>query len=69
MLFQTDVIPMQVWDKEIWESVIKRVNRHYFYINNMLYIIHKNKLENYQTPEGIVVPKVLRKYNGFDIIN
>ncbi len=35
----------------------------------MLYIIHKNKLENYQTPEGIVVPKVLRKYNGFDIIN
>jgi serine--tRNA ligase len=26
-------------------------------------------LENYQTLEGIVVPEVLRKYTGFDIIN
>ncbi|MEI7508071.1 MAG: serine--tRNA ligase [Flavobacterium sp.] len=26
-------------------------------------------LENYQTPEGIVIPDVLRKYTGFDIIN
>jgi seryl-tRNA synthetase len=26
-------------------------------------------LENYQTPEGIVIPEVLRKYIGFDIIN
>lgn len=26
-------------------------------------------LENYQTPEGIVVPEVLRPYTGFDIIN
>ena len=26
-------------------------------------------LENYQTREGIVVPEVLRKYTGFDIIN
>ena len=26
-------------------------------------------LENYQTPEGIVVPEALRKYTGFDIIN
>ncbi len=26
-------------------------------------------LENYQTPDGIVVPEVLRKYTGFDIIN
>jgi seryl-tRNA synthetase len=26
-------------------------------------------LENYQTPEGIVVPEVLRSYCGFDIIN
>lgn len=26
-------------------------------------------IENYQTPEGIVVPEVLRKYTGFDIIN
>ena len=26
-------------------------------------------LENYQTPEGIVVPEVLRKSTGFDIIN
>lgn len=26
-------------------------------------------LENYQTPEGIVVPEVLRKYTGFDMIN
>ena len=26
-------------------------------------------LENCQTPEGIVVPEVLRKYTGFDIIN
>ena len=26
-------------------------------------------LENFQTPEGIVVPEVLRKYTGFDIIN
>ena len=26
-------------------------------------------LENYQTPEGIVVPEVLRPYTGFDLIN
>lgn len=26
-------------------------------------------LENYQTPEGILIPGVLRKYTGFDIIN
>ncbi len=26
-------------------------------------------LENYQTPEGIVIPEVLRKYTGFGIIN
>lgn len=26
-------------------------------------------LENYQTPNGIVIPEVLRKYTGFDIIN
>jgi seryl-tRNA synthetase len=26
-------------------------------------------LENYQTPAGIVIPEVLRKYTGFDIIN
>ena len=26
-------------------------------------------IENYQTPEGIVVPKVIQKYTGFDIIN
>ena len=25
-------------------------------------------LENYQTPEGLVIPEVLRKYTGFDII-
>ena len=26
-------------------------------------------LENYQTPEGILIPEVLRKYTGFNIIN
>jgi len=26
-------------------------------------------LENYQTPDGIVIPKVLQKYTGFDIID
>ncbi len=26
-------------------------------------------LENYQTPDGIVIPEVLRKYTGFEIIN
>ncbi|WP_026703541.1 serine--tRNA ligase [Flavobacterium soli] len=26
-------------------------------------------LENYQTPEGIVIPEVLRKYTGFDMID
>ncbi|MEC4003358.1 serine--tRNA ligase [Flavobacterium sp. SUN052] len=26
-------------------------------------------LENYQTPNGIVIPEVLRKYTGFDTIN
>jgi len=26
-------------------------------------------LENYQTPEGIVIPEILRKYTGFDIID
>jgi seryl-tRNA synthetase len=26
-------------------------------------------LENYQTENGIVIPEVLRKYTGFDIID
>ena len=26
-------------------------------------------IENYQTPQGIVIPQVLRKYTGFDIID
>lgn len=26
-------------------------------------------LENNQTPEGIVIPEVLRKYTGFDLIS
>jgi len=26
-------------------------------------------LENYQTAEGIKIPKVLQKYTGFDIID
>ncbi|MFY7810630.1 MAG: serine--tRNA ligase [Flavobacterium sp.] len=26
-------------------------------------------LENYQTPEGIVIPEILRPYTGFDMIN
>ncbi len=26
-------------------------------------------IENYQTPDGIVIPEVLRRYTGFDIIN
>lgn len=26
-------------------------------------------LENYQTPEGIIIPKVLQKYTGFEIID
>ncbi len=26
-------------------------------------------IENYQTPEGIVIPEILRPYTGFDIIN
>jgi seryl-tRNA synthetase len=26
-------------------------------------------LENYQTPEGIVIPEVLRRYTGFDLID
>ena len=26
-------------------------------------------LENYQTPKGIVIPEVLRKYTGFEIID
>jgi len=26
-------------------------------------------IENYQTPDGIVIPEVLQKYTGFDIIN
>jgi seryl-tRNA synthetase len=26
-------------------------------------------IENYQTPEGIVIPEVLRPYTGFNIIN
>jgi len=25
-------------------------------------------LENFQTPEGIIVPEVLRPYCGFDVI-
>jgi seryl-tRNA synthetase len=27
------------------------------------------EFENYQTPDGIVIPEVLRPYCGFDIIN
>jgi seryl-tRNA synthetase len=26
-------------------------------------------LENNQSPEGVIIPEVLRKYTGFDLLN
>ena len=41
----------------------------HFNTNKTIFVVHNGIIENYQTPEGIVIPEVLRPYCGFDIIN
>ncbi|WP_130733263.1 serine--tRNA ligase [Flavobacterium sp. J27] len=63
--FQSNRLKLRFKDKEGKNQLAHTLNGSSLALPRVLAGI----LENYQTPEGIVVPEVLRKYTGFDIIN
>jgi seryl-tRNA synthetase len=63
--FQANRLKLRFKDKEGKNQLAHTLNGSSLALPRVLAGI----LENYQTPEGIVVPEVLRKYTGFDIIN
>lgn len=63
--FQSTRLKLRFRDKEGKNHVAHTLNGSSLALPRVLAGI----LENYQTPEGIVVPEVLRPYTGFDIIN
>ena len=63
--FQSNRLKLRFRDKEGKNQLAHTLNGSSLALPRVLAGI----LENYQTPEGIVVPEVLRKYTGFDIIN
>lgn len=63
--FQANRLKLRFRDKEGKNQLAHTLNGSSLALPRVLAGI----LENYQTPEGIVVPEVLRKYTGFDIIN
>ena len=62
---QNDIPPLLVIDKDGKNQLAHTLNGSSLALPRVLAGI----LENYQTPDGIVIPEVLRKYTGFDIIN
>lgn len=62
--FQANRLKLRYKDKEGKNQLAHTLNGSSLALPRVLAGI----LENYQTPEGIVVPEVLRKYTGFDII-
>ncbi|MBF03342.1 MAG: serine--tRNA ligase [Flavobacterium sp.] len=63
--FQSNRLKLRFKDKEGKNQLVHTLNGSSLALPRVLAGI----LENYQTPEGIVIPDVLRKYTGFDIIN
>ena len=63
--FQANRLKLRFRDKEGKNQLAHTLNGSSLALPRVLAGI----LENYQTPEGIVVPEVLRPYTGFDIIN
>ncbi len=62
--FQTNRLKLRFKDKEGKNQLAHTLNGSSLALPRVLAGI----LENYQTPEGIVIPEVLRSYTGFDII-
>lgn len=63
--FQANRLKLRFKDKDGKNQLVHTLNGSSLALPRVLAGI----LENYQTPEGIVIPEVLRKYTGFDIIN
>ena len=63
--FQSNRLKLRFKDKESKNQLAHTLNGSSLALPRVLAGI----LENYQTPEGIVIPEVLQKYTGFDIIN
>lgn len=63
--FQSNRLKLRYKDKEGKNQLAHTLNGSSLALPRVLAGI----IENYQTPEGIVIPEVLRPYTGFDIIN
>jgi seryl-tRNA synthetase len=63
--FQANRLKLRFRDKEGKNQLAHTLNGSSLALPRVLAGI----LENYQTPEGIVIPEVLRPYTGFDLIN
>ncbi|MBB1139498.1 serine--tRNA ligase [Myroides sp. WP-1] len=63
--FQANRLKLRFKDKEGKSQLAHTLNGSSLALPRVLAGI----LENYQTPEGIVIPEVLRPYTGFDIID
>jgi len=63
--FQSNRLKLRFRDKEGKNHLAHTLNGSSLALPRVL----AGLLENYQTPEGIVIPEVLRPYAGFDIIN
>ncbi len=63
--FQANRLKLRFRDKEGKNQLAHTLNGSSLALPRVLAGI----LENFQTPEGIVIPEVLRPYTGFDIIN
>jgi len=63
--FQSNRLKLRFRDKEGKNHLAHTLNGSSLALPRVL----AGLLENYQTPEGIVIPEVLRPYTGFDIIN
>lgn len=63
--FQSNRLKLRFRDKEGKNHLAHTLNGSSLALPRVLAGI----LENYQTPEGIVIPEVLRPYTGFDIID
>lgn len=63
--FQSNRLKLRFKDKEGKNQLAHTLNGSSLALPRVLAGI----LENYQTPEGIVIPEVLRRYTGFDIID
>ena len=63
--FQANRLKLRYKDKDGKNQLVHTLNGSSLALPRVLAGI----IENYQTPEGIVIPEVLRPYTGFDLIN